>query len=154
MTRIHRSIRRRRTRRRLARPCDRPAPPSARPGRPSPSRLPKKEAPKDTTGADALTLRDGKTLLGQIYDPSPRGTYLVLVRRAWAEANLPDWAEKWKSGEKEAVEAADRQRRERLALWRRDRLVAPGPAPAGDRITRLARPGAGQARRAGRSRRP
>lgn len=102
----------------------------------APKPAPKKEAPKDTTGADALTLRDGKALLGQIYDPSPRGTYLVLVRRAWAEANVPAWAEKWKSGEKEAVEAAERQRRERLALWRRDRLVPPGGAQADDRITR------------------
>ena len=64
-----------------------------------------------------------RPLLGQIYDPSPKGTYLVLVRRAWAEANLPAWAEKWKSGEKGPIEAAERQRRERLAIWRRDRLV-------------------------------
>ncbi len=123
-------------------------PPSARAQttkKAAPKPAPRKEAARDLTGSDALTLRDGKTLLGQIYDPSPRGTYLVIVRRAWAEANLPVWLGKWTSGEKAAVEAAERQRRERLALWRRDRLVPPGPAPAGDRITRwldeeLARP--------------
>lgn len=104
--------------------------------KPAPRPAPKKEAPKDPTGADAIVLRDGKTLLGQIYEPSPKGTYLVLVRRAWADANLPTWSEKWKSGEKEAAEAAAKQRRERLAIWRRDRLVPPGAANAEDRITR------------------
>ena len=116
--------------------------------KPAAKPAPKKESPKDTTGADTLTLRDGTELLGQLYDPSPRGTYLVLVRRAWAEANVQAWAEKWKSGEKEAIDAAGRQRRERLALWRRDRLVAPGAAEAGDRITswldrELAKPAGG-----------
>ncbi len=116
--------------------------------KPAAKGAPKKESPKDTTGADALVLRDGKTLLGQIYDPSPRGTYIVLVRRAWAEANLPAWSDKWKAGENGTIEAAERQRRERLAIWRRDRLVAPGAVPADDRITQwldreMARP-AGQ----------
>lgn len=108
---------------------------SAQARKPAAKPSPKKDSPKDTTGADALVLRDGKTLLGQLYDPSPRGTYLVIVRRAWAEANLPAWAAKWTGGEKDAVEAATRQRRERLAVWRRDRFVAPGAADASDRIT-------------------
>jgi hypothetical protein len=117
--------------------------------KPAAKPAPKKESPKDLTGSDVVVLRDGKTLLGQIYDPSPKGTYIVLVRRAWAEANLPAWLEKWKSGEKGANEAAERQRRERLTIWRRDRLVGPGSVAADDRITQwldreLAKP-AGQA---------
>jgi hypothetical protein len=90
-----------------------------------------KDGPKDLTGADALTLRDGKTLLGQILDPSPRGTYVVLVRRAWAEANLPGWVDKWKTADKEVSDAADRQRHDRLVSWHRDRLASPA---GGDRI--------------------
>ncbi len=126
------------------------APPDARAQARKPAGKPalKKEAAKDLTGADALTLRDGKTLLGQLYDPAPRGSYLVIVRRAWAEANLPGWAEKWKSGEKDSAEAAARQRRERLAIWRRDRFVPAGAAKADDRITQwldreLAKPAGG-----------
>ncbi len=103
--------------------------------KPSAKPTPKKESPKDLTGADVLVLRDGKTLLGQIYDPSPKGTYIVLVRRAWAEANVPAWLDKWKSGEKGANDAAERQRRERLTIWRRDRLVPPGSVAPDDRIT-------------------
>jgi hypothetical protein len=91
-----------------------------------------KDAPKDVTGADALTLRDGKTLLGQILDPSPRGTYIVLVRRAWAEANLPGWVDKWKATDKEASDAAERQRHDRLIVWNRDRLASPA---GGERIS-------------------
>jgi len=118
----------------------------AKPAAPKPA--PKKEAPKDPIGADEIALRDGKVLLGQVYDPSPRGMYLVLVRRAWAEANLPGWAARWKLAEAESSRGAEAQRRDRLVAWRRDRAAAPGAgqAPAGpDRITgwldrELARP--------------
>ena len=88
----------------------------------------KKEAARDPIAADSITLKDGKTLLGQVYDPSPRGTLVVIVRRAWAEANLPEWAERWKKGEGEAAGNADVQRHDRLVEWKRDRLATPGAA--------------------------
>jgi hypothetical protein len=84
-----------------------------------------RDAAKDPTGSDSLILRDGKTLLGQLFDPSPRGTYTVIVRRTWAEANLPLWFEKWNSADKDVADAAARQRHDRLVVWRRDRLASP-----------------------------
>jgi len=110
-------------------------------GRPNP--IPKAKAvAKDPIGADAITLKDGKTLLGQVYDPSPRGGLIVIVRRAWAETHLPEWAAKWAKLERDANAGADTQRLERLTAWRRDRVATPGTE---DRITRwldrvLARP--------------
>ena len=71
-------------------------------------------------------------LLGQVDEPSPKGTLRVLARRDWVRANLPGRAEEWEATEKTAIAAAVRQRRERLAAWRRDRPAQPAP---GDRIT-------------------
>src|SRR4051794_41041814 len=81
--------------------------------------------------ADALTFRDSKVLLGQVLDSDRRGPLLVLVRRAWAEAHLPDRAAGWQKAEASLVQRPLAQRRERLAAWRRDRLAG---AAEGDRI--------------------
>jgi hypothetical protein len=97
------------------------------------------------TAADSLTFRDGKVLLGQILDSDRRGPLLVLVRRAWADAHLPDRSVTWQKAEAPLVQRAIAQHRERLAAWRRDRLANP---VEGDRIlgwidgeqTRLADP--------------
>src|SRR5947209_1469576 len=73
------------------------------------------------TAADVVTLRDGKSLLGQVVEPTVRGSVVVLVRRAWAEANLPDWSARWQSAEAAALRRARSQRRDRLSAWRRER---------------------------------
>ncbi|WP_406695593.1 hypothetical protein V5E97_31750 [Singulisphaera sp. Ch08] len=86
----------------------------------------------ETTVSDSITLRDGTELLGQVIEPSPKGTLIVLARRDWVRANLPDRIEGWEADERAATVAATRQRRERLAAWREERPAAPGP---GDRIT-------------------
>jgi hypothetical protein len=81
------------------------------------------------TAADRLTLRDGKILLGQIVEQSPRGGYRVLTRRALAVTTLPEWSRRWQSAEAPAVDRALKQRKERLRAWRRDRASLP---PQGD----------------------
>ncbi len=87
-----------------------------------------------TTGsaADALTLRDGKVVIGQILDSDRRGPLLVLVRRSWAEQNLPERLTAWEKLEGPINHRAEVQRRDRLEAWKRDRRPIPGEA---DRIT-------------------
>ncbi len=97
------------------------------------------------SAADAVTLKDGQVVLGQVVDSDRRGPLLMLVRRSWAEANLPDRAAAWRKAEEPTVRRGEAQRRDRLAAWRRDRL---GNAAAGDRILawldrELARPAEG-----------
>jgi hypothetical protein len=79
-----------------------------------------------------ITLRDGSVLLGQVDEQSPNGSLRVLARRDWVKTKLATRAEEWEAAEETATAAALRQRRERLASWRRDRPPQPGPA---DRIT-------------------
>ena len=88
--------------------------------------------PSANSAADSVTFKDGRVLLGQILDSDRRAPFLVLVRRAWAEANLPDRASTWAKAEAPLTKRAEAQRRERLQAWRRDRR--PDPA-GGDRIT-------------------
>jgi len=77
-------------------------------------------AAKVESAADAVTLRDGKVVLGQVVEPSPRGTLTVIVRRAWAEAHLPDLAKRWTAEEKALVRRAEALRRSRLEQWKRE----------------------------------
>ena len=91
-----------------------------------------KPAVRDEAAADAIVLRDGKTLLGQILTPSPPGSMLLIVRRAWAEANLPEWYVRWEPADRATTSKATRQNRDRLATWRRERMSMPG---SNDRIT-------------------
>jgi hypothetical protein len=84
------------------------------------------------TVADRIVLRDGKELLGQIDESSNDGILTILARREMVRKTLPDWATTWENAEKDASAMATRQRRERLAVWRRER--PPESAP-GDRIT-------------------
>src|SRR5215216_2760428 len=69
----------------------------------------KAKAPE--TAADAVTLRDGKVVLGQVVDPSPRGMLRMLIRRAWALAELPDRAARWQADESATLGRARAQRR-------------------------------------------
>src|SRR4051812_34722526 len=82
-----------------------------------------------SSAADAVVLRDGKVVLGQIIDAPPRGKLRVVVRRAWAREVLPDRAAAWEKAEAGSSERARRERLERLEAWRRDRA-----AEAGDRV--------------------
>ena len=84
------------------------------------------------TAADSVTFRDGKVALGQVVDSDKRGPLLMIVRRDWAEKNLPEKAAAWEKAEVPLVKKADALRRERLIAWRRDR---PAGAAPGDRIT-------------------
>ncbi|MDR3634215.1 MAG: hypothetical protein P4L84_10435 [Isosphaeraceae bacterium] len=88
-------------------------------------------AGKPDTPADALTLRDGKVVLGQAIEPAPRGTFLFVVRRAWVEAHLPDLAKRWEADERIMARRAEALRRVRLEAWKRDRG---GVAEPSDRI--------------------
>src|SRR5947209_2371767 len=53
----------------------------------------------EATAADAVTLRDGKVVLGQLVEPTPRGKILLVVRREWAEAHVPDLFPRWQAAE-------------------------------------------------------
>jgi hypothetical protein len=77
--------------------------------------------------ADVVTLRGGKTVLGQLVEPSPRGTLTLLVRRAWLEAQQPELAKRWEAEEKSALRRAQAQRRSRLEAWKRERAAGPEP---------------------------
>jgi hypothetical protein len=88
-------------------------------------------AGRPESAADAVTLRGGTTVLGQVVEPSARGTINVLVRRAWAEAHVPDLARRWEGAETPVRARAEDQRRARLAAWRQERA---GHAGADDRI--------------------
>lgn len=85
------------------------------------------------TAADAVSLRDGKVVLGQVVDTADRrGPVVVLVRRAWAERNVPDLYATWLKAEAPTLRRAETQRRDRLRAWRRDR---PAVVAADDPIT-------------------
>lgn len=81
----------------------------------------REDPPTTETAADQIHLRDGKVVLGQVIEPAPRGTVLVLVRRSWAEAEIADWYARWKSAEAPTIRRARSQRRDRLSSWRRQR---------------------------------
>jgi hypothetical protein len=85
-------------------------------------------APSPETAADAVTLRDGARLFGQLADSSTRGPLVMYVRRAWAEEHLPDRARRWEEAETPTIRGALKLRRERLAAWRRERVAEPGGA--------------------------
>lgn len=83
--------------------------------------------------ADAITLKDGKVVLGQVVEsPDRRAPLVILVRRGWAEANLPEQAAAWEKAEAPTIRRADSVRRERLVAWRRSR---PAQADPQDRLT-------------------
>jgi hypothetical protein len=85
--------------------------------------------PPAAAAADVVSLRDGKAVLGQVIEPSPRGKLRLVVRRDWARRNLPDRAALWERSEAASAERARQQRLRRLEAWRRER-----PAEENDRI--------------------
>ena len=90
--------------------------------------------PPSNTAADAVTFRDGKVALGQIVDSNRQGgrPLTMLIRRDWAEKNLPDRAALWSKAEAPSLQQALTLRRQRLTAWRSDRPRNPAD---GDRIT-------------------
>ncbi len=99
------------------------------------------------TAADAIEIGGGRVVLGQLVEPIPRGKVALVVRRRWAEENLPDLSRRWLAAERPGRERALRQRRDRLIAWRRERKDGPdGPdrlaAWLDAEIARLAAPGA------------
>lgn len=85
------------------------------------------------TVADRVTLRDGKVVLGLVTSPSagPRVGFDMLVRRAWAEAHVPDLAAKWVRNAETMRKPALAERRKRLEAWRGERSRFAG---GGDKI--------------------
>jgi hypothetical protein len=75
----------------------------------------------DGPAADAITLRDGRVLLGLVDLPTPRGQTQVIVRRAWVETNLPDLSKRWQATEAPKIKQARKERLDRLVTWRNDR---------------------------------
>ncbi len=84
-----------------------------------------KPAEKVGTAAasERLTLRDGSVVLGLVTAASngPRGAVELVVERDWAERHLKTWATKWSRAIETGSKLAVRQRRERLAAWKRER---------------------------------
>lgn len=78
------------------------------------------------SAADRITLRDGKILLGQVVESAPKGNTLVIVRRGWAEANLPDWSKRWQAAEAPRRKQGRAQRLDRLNAWRPERARTAG----------------------------
>src|SRR6516165_4975865 len=73
--------------------------------------------------ADTVTLRDGSILLGEVADSVPGGHTTVIVRRSWARDHVAERARRWESAEKPGVEWARKLLRERLTVWRKERIV-------------------------------
>lgn len=75
--------------------------------------------------ADAVTLRDGKVVLGQVVEAAPRGKITLVVRRAWAEKNVPDRFKVWTAAEAPFVKRSREERIKRLDAWKRERAAEP-----------------------------
>ena len=92
-----------------------------------------KVSARDATAADRITLRDGEELLGQVDEPSPKGTLSVLARRDVGPGEPPRTG----GGVGGRREDGDRRRRADSAAnaWPPGAANArPTPGP-GDRIT-------------------
>jgi hypothetical protein len=76
------------------------------------------------SAADEVTLKDGSVVRGQVVDSNDRGKLIFIVRRAWAEAELPERARAWRAAEAPWMKRARSERRARLEAWRRDRKAA------------------------------
>lgn len=73
------------------------------------------------SAADVVTLEDGARVLGQVVDPSRKGRTVLIVRRAWAESEVPELAKAWRAAEAPWMARARSQRLQRLEAWRDQR---------------------------------
>lgn len=78
--------------------------------------------------ADSVTLRDGKVVLGQVVEAAPRGKVVLVVRRAWAEKNIPDRFKVWNAAEAPFLKRSREERIKRLDAWKRERVAEPNDA--------------------------
>lgn len=95
------------------------------------------------SAADAVTLRDGAIVLGQVVETQTRGRLGVIVRREWAKEHLPDRCGRWIAAEARNVKLAREQRRQRLEAWLRERPAAERDAVRewiDQELARLAKP--------------
>lgn len=81
--------------------------------------------PSAASAADAVTLRDGKVVLGQWVEPAPRGKVAMIVRRAWAETAMPDRLKAWQAAEAPWIKRARTERVARLEAWKREGAAGP-----------------------------
>ncbi len=79
------------------------------------------EPPAADGVADHITLADGAVVRGLVVDPNQRGNLVLIVRRAWAEAELPDRARAWRAAEAPWMARARAERLTRLDAWIADR---------------------------------
>ena len=78
--------------------------------------------------SDTLTLRNGKVILGQVVEAAPRGPVFMVVRRAWAEKNVPDQFRVWNAAEAPSLKRSREERIKRLEAWKRERVAEPNDA--------------------------
>jgi hypothetical protein len=81
--------------------------------------------PGPAGAAERVTLKDGSVALGMVTSVTngSRGSVELLVRRDWARAHLPNWAPRWERAIENGTRLAARQRSERLAAWRQQRVT-------------------------------
>lgn len=77
--------------------------------------------PSKPVAADAVTLKDGQTVLGQVVEPTTPNKMLMVVRRDWMDEHLRTWPKRWKAAEAPLVKQGRTQRRQRLEAWKKDR---------------------------------
>ncbi|MFO0909829.1 MAG: hypothetical protein U0794_16025 [Isosphaeraceae bacterium] len=82
--------------------------------------------PADAT-ADVVKLKDGTELLGQVVDPSPRGSLLLILRRDWAKDRAGERYRRWQESQRTEATRAAQQRKKRLEAWRLERAAAAEP---------------------------
>ncbi len=78
-------------------------------------------SPMSDSAADLVTLRDGKVLRGQVYNPDDQGLLIFIIRRAWAQQELPEQAKTWRAAELPWMKRARAERLARLQAWSRER---------------------------------
>lgn len=82
------------------------------------------QQPTGEPAADAVTLQDGRAVLGLVERSSGEGPVVMVVRREWARKQFPDLYPAWVEAEKPAIERGHIQRRINLESWKQDREAA------------------------------
>lgn len=84
-------------------------------------------APAADSAADVVTFRDGAIVRGQVFNPDDRGMLIFIVRRDWADRELPDRARDWRAAEIPWMKRARAERLDRLKAWERQRRATMTP---------------------------